>query len=166
MDNPFWFQLIKEWRAKGMGQYGVSFPFLAGAIAKKYGGDINEEFVKGMFIKIIEHLATDYYCEVRWCGNIDEPVVSIESSDTIKNKSIQAQYTNEAGEPSLAFTTDLMSMFTLNCKTKEECLKKLIDRTLENAEKGLFSKNNGVFGDFTADEIKFIEDVYSTSSNA
>ena len=93
-------------------------------------------------------------------------MVSVESSVTIKNKAIKAQYTNNAGETSLALTTDLMSMFTLNCETKEECLTKLIDRTLEKPVNGLFSKNNGVFGDFTTEEIEFIEDVYSTSNNA
>ena len=166
MNSPFWFQLIKEWRAKGMGQYGISFPFLVGAIAAKFGGKINREYIEGMFQKLIENPAAGYYCEVRWCGNIDEPVVSVESTDTIKNKSIQAQYTNAVGETSLAFTTDLMSMFTLNCKTKEECLEKLIIRTLEKAENNLFSKNNGVFGAFTAEEVVFIEDVFSISSNA
>ncbi len=166
MTSPFWFQLIKEWRAKGMGQYGISFPFLIGAIATKFEGKINREYIEGVFREIIENPAQGYYCEVRWCGNIDEPVVSVESSGTIKSKSIQAQFTNEIGETSLAFTSDLMSMFTLNCKTKEECLDKLITRTLEKAENNLFSKNNGVFGGFTANENKFIEDVFSISNNA
>lgn len=162
MNSPFWFQLIKEWRAKGMGEYGISFPFLVGAIATKFGRKINE----GVFQEIIESPAQGYYCEVRWCGNIDEPVVSAESIGTIKNKSIQAQFTNEVGETSLAFTSNLMSMFTLNCKNKEECLEKLIIRTLEKAENNLFSKNDGVFGEFTADEARFIEDVFLISNNA
>ena len=166
MNSPFWFQLIKEWRARGMGQYGISFPFLVGAIATKFGGKINREYIGCVFQEIIENPTQGYYCEVRWCGNIDEPVVSVESSDTIKNKSIQAHFANNAGETSLAFTSDLMSMFTLNCKTKEECLEKLIMRTLEKAENKLFSKNNDVFGGFTADEAKFIEDVFSISNNA
>lgn len=149
-----------------MGQYGVSFPFLVGAVATKFENRINEEFIKGIFQEIIEHPATGFYCEVRWCGSIDEPVVSVESIDTIKNKSIQAQFTNDTGDASLAFTSDLMSMLSLNCETKEECLTKLISRTLEKAEKKLFSKNNGIFGNFTADELRFIEDVCSSSSNA
>ena len=166
MNSPFWFQLIKEWRVKGMGEYGISFPFLVGAIATKFERKINREYVEGVFQEIIKSPAQGYYCEVRWCGNIHEPVVSAESIDTIENKSIQAQFTNEVGETSLAFTSNLMSMFTLNCKTKEECLEKLIIRTLEKAENNLFSKNNGVFGEFTADEARFIEDVFSISNSA
>ncbi len=166
MNNPFWFQLIKKWREKGMGEYGVSFPFLVGAMATKFRRKINREYIEGVLQEIIDSPAQGYYCEVRWCGNIDEPVVSAESISTIKKKSIQAQFTNEAGERSLAFTSDLMSRFNLNCKTKEECLEKLIIRTLENTENNLFSKNNGVFGEFTADEARFIEDVFSISNNA
>lgn len=165
MSSPFWFQLIKQWRKQGMGQYGVSFPFLVGAITRQFGGEINEGFIKSILQEIIENPAQGYYCEVRWCGNIDEPVASIESSDTIKNKSIQAQFTNNNGDPSLAFTFDLMSMFTLNCENKEDCLAKLITRALEKAEQNIFSKNNGIFGDFTEKEIRFIEDVYSRSNN-
>jgi len=165
MSSPFWFQLIKQWREKGMGQYGVSFPFLIGAIAKQSGSNINEEFIAGVFQEIINSSIQGYYCEVRWCGNIDEPVASIEPCDTIKNKSIKAQFANKNGKVSLAFTSDLMSMFTLNCENKEECLAKLITRTLGKTDHNLFSKNNGVFGDFTTDETRFIEDVCSMSSN-
>ena len=165
MSNPFWFQLIKQWREQGMGQYGVSLPFLVGAITRQFGGDITEDFIKGILQEIIESPAQGYYCEVRWCGNIDEPVASIESINTIKNKSIQAQFTNNNGEPSLAFTSDLMSIFTLNCENKEDCLTKLIARALEKTRQNSFSTNNGVFGNFTEKEIKFIEDVYSKSNN-
>ena len=147
-----------------MGQYGVSFPFLAGAISRQFGGDIDEGFIKGMMQEIIDNPTPGYYCEVRWCGNIDEPVASIEPTEAIKNKSIQAQFTSN-GEPSLAFTSDLMSMFTLNCENKEDCLAKLIARALEKAGQNLFSKNNGVFGNFTDKEIRFIEDVYSKSKS-
>jgi hypothetical protein len=165
MDNPFWFYLIKQWREQNMGQYGVSLPFLVGAIARQFGGEITENFIKDILQEIIEYPAKGYYCEVRWCGNIDEPVVSIESINVIKNKSIQAQFTNINGEPSLAFTTDLMSMFNLNCKNKEDCLDKLIARALEKAKRNLFSKNNGVFGDFTEKEISSIEGLHSKFYN-
>ena len=43
MSNPFWFQLIKQWREKGMGHYGVSFPFLIGALAKQSGSSIKQD---------------------------------------------------------------------------------------------------------------------------
>ncbi len=165
MTKPFWFNLIQQWREKGMGEYGVSFPFLVGAVARENSIEINREIIENVFNEIINNPIKGHYCEVRWCGNLDEPVASIEITSSLKNKSIQADFKDEDNNVSLAFTTDLMSMFTLNCSTKEECLGKLITRTQENAEKGLFSKNNGVFGAFTESEVKFIKGVVSLSSN-
>ncbi len=165
MANPFWFNLIRQWKETGMGQHGVSFPFLVGAVSRQSGEIVTKANIEALFQEIINKPVQGYYCEVRWCGNIDEPVVSIEKNSSIKQKSIQAQYKNAENLPSLAFTTDLMSMFTLNCSTKEECLEKLVTRAFENAEKGMFSKNKGVFGDFTAHEVKFIDNVAANKSN-
>ena len=92
-------------------------------------------------------------------------MASIESLSEIQYKSIQAQFINESGEATLAFTSDLMSMFTLNCENKEDCLHKLISRTLEKAGNNLFSKNNGVFGQFSIEDEAFIKNVISTSNN-
>ncbi|TDY00920.1 hypothetical protein [Thiohalophilus thiocyanatoxydans] len=165
MDNPFWFNLVKQWKEKGMGHYGVCFPFLAGAVCRESGEEVTKEFVEAIFREILNKPVQGYYCEVRWCGNIDEPVVSIEKNSDIKNKAIQEKYETQENQPSLAFTSDVMSMLTLDCSTKEECLEKLVLMTLEKARKGMFSKNNGVFGDFTDNEIEFIEDVAANTSN-
>lgn len=165
MTKPFWFNLIQQWREKGMGEYGISFPFLAGAASKIDGSNITREYIEGLFNEIIKEPIDGYYCEVRWCANLDEPVASIEALDSFKNKSIQASFKSDKDTESLAFTTDLMSMFTLNCSTKEECVQKLITRALENTEKGQFSKNNGVFGAFTESDLEFINNVVSMSQN-
>jgi len=148
-----------------MGEYGISFPFLIGAITKENNIEINRQFIEKIFNEIINCPVKDHYCEVRWCGNIDEPVASIEKISSLKNKSIQEDFKDQNNNVSLAFTTNLMSIFTLDCSTKEECIEKLITRTLDNAQKGLFSKNNGVFGDFTANEVEFINGVVSMSQN-
>ena len=142
-----------------MGEYGISFPFLVGAIAKENDIEINRELLNKIFNKPVK----DHYCEVRWCGNLDEPVASIENISSLKNKSIQADFKDQDNNVSLAFTSNLMSMFTLDCSTKDECVEKLIIRTLDNAKKGLLSKNNGVYGNFTANEVEFINDVISMS---
>lgn len=159
MSDPFWVQLLKQWKDKAMGHYGVSFPFLIGAIARQSGSNIKRAYIDDVFKEIINIPIEGCYCEVRWCGDIDEPVISIEPLSTIKKKSIKARFMNERGVVTLAFTSDLMSMFALDCENKEECLSKLVSRTLENTENNLFSKNKGVFGDFTATEIRFIEDI-------
>lgn len=159
MDTPFWYNIILQWRTKGMGKYGVSFPFLIGAIAMNNKSSISLSLIYSTFQEIINNPVEGNYCEVRWCGNINEPVVSIESAVNIEKKSIQAKYHDKNNNISLAFTKDLMSMLTLNCSTKEECLDKLIARTLKKVESGFFSKNNGVFGDFSPCELEFIHNV-------
>lgn len=164
MGNPFWFNLIKQWKEVGMGHYGVSFPFLVGAVSRQSGEAITKEYIETLFQKMINDPVKDYYCEVRWCENIDEPVVSIEKSSAINNKAIQARFESTENHPSFAFTTDLMSMFNLNCSTKEECIEKLISRTLRIAEEGMFSKNKGIFGDFTLRELEFIENVVASTT--
>ena len=35
MKTPFWFNIIQQWKLMGKGQYGVTFPFLMGALAHK-----------------------------------------------------------------------------------------------------------------------------------
>lgn len=161
---PFWFRLIEQWVKKGKGEYGISFPFLVGAIAQKTNGELTTSFIRKVFQEIIENPISGHYCEVRWCGNINEPVASIKNIEDIKNVSIKDQYITN-NQVSLAFTTDLMSMFNLNCTTKEECLSKLVELTREIVEKKVFSKNNGSFTEYTVGDLEFINDVYASCSS-
>lgn len=160
MKIPFWFTIIEQWVLMEKGEYGVTFPFLAGAIAKKNNQEIDESFVKNLFQEIVSKPVTDYYCEVRWCGNIDEPVVSVKQIEDIHKVSIKSKFICEKSKnATLAFTTDLMSMFHFDCSNSKDCLNKLINMTFEKARDGKFSKNDGVFTSFTVDDIKFIETV-------
>ena len=144
------------------GEYGVTFPFLIGAIARESSQKISDEFVTKIFLEIRNEPVSGYYCEVRWCGNIEEPVASVKNISEIKNVSIQSSFKDITNKNiSLAFTTDLMSMFNLDCKTNEECFHKLVARTIGRATKGEFSKNSGHFNAFNDDDIKFIEHVGS-----
>ena len=157
MKNPFWFAVIKQWKEMGKGEYGVTFPFLIGAIAEVGNHKVNKELVESVFHEIIHNPVSDFYCEVRWCGNIDEPVASVRELREIENISIKSKFfSKNNANVSLAFTTDLMSMFNLNCSSNKECLEKLISMTTNNVAKGDFSKNSGVFTPFTKDDIEFI----------
>ncbi len=165
MNNVFWFTIIKQWREKGMGENGVTLPFLVGALTRQGNEFPIEQSVESVLNAIIFHPVPDHYCEVRWCHQIDEPVISVEKIETMSQKAIKEKYTDNSGHPSLAFTEDLMNQFGLNCSTKEECLTKLISRTQMHTEKGEFSKNNGSFGDFTDDELEFLDRISVTASD-
>ncbi|MCG9695743.1 hypothetical protein [Shewanella sp. Isolate11] len=155
----FWFDLIDKWVKSGRGQYGISFPFLVGAIALKTKEKSAKNLIDEIFENIISNPVPGYYCEVRWCGKIKEPVASIKEIESIARVAIKDKY-DSGGQVSLAFTTDLMSMFNLDCETKEECVLKLKDLTMGIVEKGVFSKNCGAFTEFTNDDLVFINQVY------
>lgn len=156
---PIWFDLIEKWVMSGRGEYGISFPFLIGAIALKTNEDATGTLIDSIFEEILRNLVPGYYCEVRWCGNINELVASVKKIESIEQVAIKDKY-DSGGQVSLAFTSDLMSMFNLNCETKEECLHKLKELTKSIVEKGVFSKNHGSFTEFTKDDLDFIDEVY------
>ena len=157
MDKPFWFNIVEQWKEMGKGEYGVTFPFLIGAIAKASAQEPSEALVRNAFREIIETPFPGYYCEVRWCGNINEPVASVKKVSEIHKVSIKSKFNSPGnGDASLAFTTDLMSMFTLDCASEQECLEKLIALTNKYASEGNFSKNGGCFTPFTVADLEFI----------
>ena len=155
MSKPFWFNTIQQWKKMGKRSYGISFPFLIGAIAYGNHSSIDEKYINNIFAEIESNPVKGYYCGVRWCGTIDEPVASLKPLADIKNVSIQATL-NGNDQVSFGFTTDLMSMLNLDCKTADECREKLIIRTLQTVKNGSFSKNNGKFTAFTDSDINFI----------
>ncbi|EGR2699503.1 hypothetical protein NB491_07735 [Vibrio alginolyticus] len=156
--NEIWFQLIKQWKESGRGKYGLTFPFLVGALAKLKVEDPTKEFITEVFTQIINNPVKDYYGEVRWCANIDEPVISVNQLDHLRNVSIKDSF--KVGDvTSLAFTTDLMSMLHLDCDNANQCLKKLIDITHKFTKEKRFSKNKSIFSDFSEDDLRFISDV-------
>lgn len=156
MSKPFWFNAILQWKEMGKGEYGITFPFLIGAIAKLKNEVVTEEFITNVFDEILNNPVGGFYCEVRQCGNIGEPVVAIKQLSNLKIVSIKDSFEAQ-GQVSYGFTTDLMSMFALNCKDASECREKLIKTTLEIAIHGNYSKNGGVFTPFTDSDNKFIE---------
>lgn len=157
---PFWFYLIQQWKEMEKGEYGITFPFLIGAISVGESVEANRELVIDTFSEMENSPVDGYYCEVRWCGNINEPVASMKPLDNLKKVSIKG-ILNGKGQVSFGFTTDLMSMFNLNCETPEQCREKLIKQATESTKTGLFSKNNGAFTSFTTGDIEFIKKVKS-----
>lgn len=158
MNNPIWFNLILQWKKMGRGLYGISFPFLVGAVDFENRAKIDEKFIRAVFSEIEKNPVEGYYCEVRWCGDIGEPVASIKPLSDLEIISIHSTL-NGNNQVSFGFTSDLMSMFNLNCETPEECREKLIIKTFNIVKDGSFSKNGGKFTQFTDDDIKFINNV-------
>lgn len=158
MNNPFWFNIIQQWKEMGKGKYGVTFPFLIGAVAMEMKIEPDERLITNIFEEMKSKPVKGYYCEVRWCGNIKEPVVSVNLVKNAHQVSLEADYRVEE-TISVGLTTDLMNGFHLDCKTFDEAFGKLISYTQELTQNKLFSKNKGKFTPFTSGDIEFIESV-------
>lgn len=158
MKNPFWFNIIQQWKEMGRGHYGVTFPFLVGAVALDKERKPDRALITWVFDEMKSNPVDGYYCEVRWCGNIDEPVVSVNLVENAPKVSLEADFQVEE-TITVGFTTDLMDGFHLDCKTFDEAVVKLISYTHKSTKDEFFSKNKGKFTAFTSADIEFIESV-------
>lgn len=169
MNVPSWFNIIQQWRAKGMGAYGITLPFLVGALAYEKGrSNATLEDVVALLAEMIEKPVPGYMAVIRWCGDIEEPVISMRALDDPFKVAIKDGYPRPEGDGlSVGFTEDLMSMFNLNCATALECKGKLENYAKELVEKGLFSKNinpsTGLreFGAFSQQDVDYIQSTLS-----
>jgi len=161
---PSWFNVIEQWREKRMGSYGVTLPFLVGAISLERGRETASlQEVHALLTEMIEHPVEGYMTVIRWCGDIEEPVLSMKRLDDPFKISIKDGFLrpDEKGM-SIAFTEDLMSMFNLDCKDANECRKKLAEYAAHYVESGVFSKSlnpetgQRKFGNFSTRDIEFI----------
>ena len=66
MKYPDWFLIIKQWCEKGLGKYGVTLPFLYGAIKMKYGTADLKCIIQEMISAPVE----GYIIEVSWCADV------------------------------------------------------------------------------------------------
>lgn len=158
MNKPLWFELISKWKEWGRGYYGITFPFLVGALSRSRKIELNEAGVAQAFNEIASNPVEGFYCEVRWCSDIDEPVATMKPHSDLEQVVIQGNVFSR-GQVSFGFTADLMGMFGLDCKDSNECIEKLIERTFGIVAAGNFSKNQGLFTPYTAEDIKFISKV-------
>ena len=167
MNKPNWFVIIEQWRTKKMGEYGVTLPFLVGALAYVNGQEkasLND--VRILFDEMIENPVEGYMIVIRWCGDIKEPVMSTRALNDSSKVAIKGSYSRPKGDGmSVAFTDDLMSIFNLNCKTAAECRDKLTTYARDYVENGCFSKNlnpetmQRKFGYFSEKDIQYIKSV-------
>lgn len=156
-----------------MGEYGVTLPFLVGALAyekRQEKASLND--VHALLTEMIENPVDGYMAVIRWCGNIDEPVISLKALDDPLMVAIKDSYPRPEGDGmSVAFTQDLMSMLNFNCETAEECRNKLANYAKSYVEEGCFSKNlnpetqRREFGRFSVKDIDFIKNVIPMPSS-
>ena len=154
-----------------MGQYGITLPFLVGALARLRHEEPSVENIRGLLQEIVANPFPGYVTEVRWCAQVDAPVFSISRLNNSGQMPFKSHLANSRGEVSLGFSQDLQSMFGLNCNGSSDCLEKLVVHAASPVESGRFSRvrnpANGEmeFGDFLPNEVRYIEEACALAAN-
>jgi hypothetical protein len=163
MSKPLWFLLIEQWKPKGMGTTGVTLSFLEGALAKIQSRPPSTQSIRQLLQEITAHPVSGYVTEVRWCANVDAPVLSVARLG--ESMPFKSQFSNSTGVVSLGFSQDVQSMFGLNCSGSDDCLEKLVAYASGPVEAGSCSRvrnsktGQWEFGDFSSRESGYIAEV-------
>jgi hypothetical protein len=160
---PDWFVLIEQWVPRGMGQTGITLSFLAGALAFKRGAQsVSVADLRHLLSEIVSKPVPGFATEVRWCHNIDAPVLTVERIERVFP--FKSSLPGPNGQASLGFSQDLQSSVGgLDCNSADRCLEKLIVYTAPHAASGNFSRVRDPinfelgYGAFLPNEIAYIQ---------
>ncbi|OOG24333.1 hypothetical protein B1C78_08950 [Thioalkalivibrio denitrificans] len=171
MSKPVWFLLIEQWKVKGMGATGITLPFLVGALARIQGMRPSTKTIRDVLQEIVANPFQGYVTEVRWCANVDAPVISV-SKRNVGTMPFMSHFASPRGEISLGFSQDVQSMFGLNCGGSSDCLEKLVAHAAGPVELATYSRVRNVetgkweFADFLPKEVRYIREVAAIAASA
>lgn len=157
-----WQILLREWIERGMGNTGITLPFLVGALAIKRGKHFASEVeVRELIHTIVSHPVQGHFVGIRRCQNIQAPVLSLLS---LKDPMIRkCKLYSSDGQLSIAFSPDAMSKISgLDCKSVSGCVEKLILHATPHAATGKFSRQfdpqskSFIYTNPTQSELEFI----------
>jgi len=170
MKKPDWFILIERWVPEGMGEFGVTLPFLVGALALKAGDTrLNSSHVRTLPEKIIASPVHGYVTEVSWCANIAAPVFNTKAIDSPERMRSPAGMAPPSGhEQSLVFGPNLLSHWC--CTNPSVLFERLVEDATEHVSKGQYSRirkpgtTEFEYGHFLPGEIAYITKMIMTPS--
>ncbi len=157
---------MRQWLEQGMGNTGITLPFLAGALALKRGEtNVSADGLRTLLDTMISSPLSGHFVGVRWCGDIQAPVLSSLSLDDPLIR--QCEVCSPSGQVSFAFSSDAMSPFGgLDCDCASSCIEKLIQYSLPYTEARHFSRvydgdfKGFIYSTFLPREIEFIWRVF------
>gem|GEM_PF-2155087 len=165
MGNSDWFVLIDQWTKRKMGDYGVTLPFLVGALGYKAGEkSLGASHVRELLAEMVNYPVEGYLTECRWCDDIEAPVFSVVQLDSPYKIQINSSFPRPDGNGhALGFSPDLQSEYGgLGCKEAVACIDKLVAYASVYVEKSNFSRNRCEnsgeyeYGPFHERDIQFI----------
>ncbi len=167
---PDWFVLIEQWVPRAMGQTGITFPFLAGALAFKRGAQsVSVAELRQLLDDIVSRPIQGFATEIRWCHNIDAPVLTVARIE--QALPFRSSFRAPNGQISLGFSEDVQSSFGgLDCGCADVCLERLIEYSAPHTTKGHFSRVRDLstsefrYGAFVSREVAYIQSTIMSSS--
>lgn len=167
---PDWALLMRRWLDDGMGNTGVTLPFLAGALALRRGENRVPASALTVLIQTMVSIPVPgHFVGVRRCANIQAPVLSHLSLDDPLIR--ECETTSPSGQVALAFSPDAVSSLGgLDCDCASDCIRRLIEYSVPFTEAGNFSRvydeksQRFIYTTFRAREIEFIRRVLGSPS--
>ena len=163
MKNPDWFVLIERWIPEKMGEFGITLPFLVGALAHKSGvtkPKIQE--VEKLLGEICNKPVDGYVIEISHCDNIDAPVLRATRCDSQVRMGTLIAIPHPSGKgQSLVFGTNLSTYWQSADATI--LVGRLAMDAAQHTEKGRYSRrrntvnSNFEYGDFSPKEMEYIQ---------
>jgi hypothetical protein len=171
MELPDWFVLIREWRARGIGQVGVTVPFMVGALARASGTEkTDKQDVLSALNDIARHPVDGFVISVSYCPNIQAPVLSADSLTDKQRMPLTYYLTGDNGQQSLGFSQNAVSFLCLDCSKAQQCLNAFAEKAAPHVEKGEFSRVMGedpwepIYGPFSDSDLQFIDETIGAAS--
>ena len=166
---PDWFKLIKAWRDQG--HYGLTLPFIVGAIALRNGSSVVERGeIESLLKQMIEGPVTGFIVHIRWCMDYQSTVFTVYEEDSIYrlyDKGVEIRNATRS-EPVIVFEKNLAARWGLPHDSKR-LIAALIDEAAPLAQEGRFSKfwteNGREYGPFQDEDINFIHEILEMSSS-
>jgi len=165
IDLPDWFKLIKAWRDQG--HYGLTLPFIVGAIAFRNGRCVVERGeTESLLTQMIEGPVTGFIVQIRWCMDYQSAVFTVYEEDSPyrlfnDNGGVEIKNTTRPA-PVIVIERNLAARWNLPYDGNR-LIAALIDQAEPIAHQGRFSKSwkeDGLeYGPFQDEEIRFIREV-------
>jgi hypothetical protein len=169
MNKPDWFILIDRWVPEGMGEHGVTLPFLVGALAYKAGErNLDSSYIRRLLDEITGNPVDGYVTEVSWCVQITAPILNTQRADSPERMSPSVAIPHPSGHgEALVFGPNLVSRW--NSRDPYALIERLVEDATDPVCGGTFSRirtpgtSRSEYGHFRPGEISYIKRVIMNS---
>ena len=162
-DTPFWFQLINYQKSKDIISNGLTIPYIIGAYQICNRNLNSNNPVQSLFLKIIES-ELNHCAVLQMCPNIRQYVVGIDDRQFCEQYMLtEISFSNIRGQSSLFITQNARQLGSNFDKVVEEFYR--LYKTHINKQEYSWNKHDGIWQQFSPDEVALIKSTETTHNN-